>query len=93
MSLSTLSEENKQKVKDEFPNMVAQNCDEYNRLLNWYINLDEYLNDIKEIEGGRIIMACGATGCGKSTLMNSFISGVDEIDFDDDYNFITNKPL
>ena len=63
--------------------MVEVNCDEYNRIMDWYINLADYLEDIKELEKGKVIMAVGATGCGKSTLMNAFISGVDAMDFDD----------
>jgi len=57
----------------DFPNLVGENKAEYNRLLKWNINLQKYLSEIKEMGGGKIVMACGATGSGKSTLMNTFI--------------------
>ena len=38
-------------------------------------------------------MAVGATGCGKSTLMNAVVQGLDAMDLDDDCNIIASQAL
>lgn len=38
-------------------------------------------------------MAVGATGCGKSTLMNAVVQGLEAMDMDDDCNIIASADL
>ena len=45
------------------------------------------------MESHKVVMAVGATGCGKSTLMNAIIQGSDQIDMDDECNIIAMQEL
>ena len=40
-----------------------------------------------------MVLAVGATGVGKSTLMNAVISGSASMDYDEDFNIVATKDL
>ena len=40
------------------------------------------------MEDQKVVMTIGATGTGKSTLMNAIIQGVENMDYDDDCNIM-----
>ena len=42
---------------------------------------------------GKVVMATGSTGVGKSTLMNALISGADQMEEDDYCNIISKRDL
>lgn len=51
--------------------------------------MTKYIHEIEEMKNKNVILACGATGTGKSTLMNAIISGVEKMGYNEDENYIT----
>ena len=70
---SKLSPEEKVIALRDFPNLTAQEDDNYNLYLGWNIRMQKFLQKINEMKNANVVMACGATGVGKSTLMNAII--------------------
>lgn len=51
------------------------------------------IDELNELVDGRVVLAVGATGVGKSTLMNAILQGSENMKYNDNMNIVSKKDL
>ena len=67
------------KSANAFKNLREEDDHLYNDILNYHSTMVENIQTLNELCDKKVVLAVGATGVGKSTLMNAIIQGTKQM--------------
>jgi len=68
-----------------FKHLSAQDSPVYRQVIKYVDILNVNENELAELSDKNVVMAVGATGVGKSTLMNAILQGADNMQYNEHF--------